>query len=179
LGDTRTIDRRPDSETELDSVVDSVRALAQRPTGTEDRTSTSGKMIYLSYSRRDGDNAAQDVARRLRNEGYYPWIDRENVLPGMSWNDETERALHDSDAIVAVLTPAAVDSPVLEKEWSYVLGLGKPLIPLLIDKSTRMPLVFSDRMYKDSHVDMTDNFEAGLRELSETLRSEIGAPRSS
>jgi TIR domain len=64
--------------------------------------------IFLSYARED-EAQVRDVYRRLHAiEGFEPWLDEEDLLPGQEWAREIPRALQTSDFILIFFSRIAV-----------------------------------------------------------------------
>lgn len=85
--------------------------------------------IFLSYSRRDTvftDKLVSD----LEYNGYTVWIDRQGMEGGISFPKQIENAIRNAQAVVLVASPDSLQSPYVQKEISYAIGLGKPVIPV-------------------------------------------------
>ena len=64
-----------------------------------------------------------------------------NHLPGDNWAANVGRALEESEAMVVLLTPAAVDSPYVMHEIEYALGAknySNRLVPVLVGDPERV-----------------------------------------
>ena len=70
--------------------------------------------IFLSYSVRDGFDLAQKIEKGLANKGHRISIPVDFKVAG-NWRNKLTKGLITSDALIAVLTPAALES-------RYVLG---------------------------------------------------------
>ena len=66
--------------------------------------------VFVSHSHADSELAAR-VSKALRNEGLDVWDPDLNLLPGDNWAAEVARAREESDAMVVLLTPDAINSP--------------------------------------------------------------------
>jgi hypothetical protein len=63
--------------------------------------------IFLCHS--SGDKAVvRELYRRLRSDGFDPWLDEEDLLPGMSWEDEIQKAVRASNVIIVCLSATAI-----------------------------------------------------------------------
>ena len=91
----------------------------------------SGQKVFISYSHEDRD-WVHDLASALKEQDILVWFDEWNVRAGESIQQAMEQGLRDSDAIVAVLTPATAQRPNVAFELGVALGLGKRLIPILL-----------------------------------------------
>ena len=95
--------------------------------------------VFLSHSRADAPLAAR-VCEGLRREGMevrHPDLH----LPGDNWAANVGRALEESEAMVVLLTPAAVDSRQVMREIEYALGArnyGNRLVPVAVGDPGRI-----------------------------------------
>lgn len=79
--------------------------------------------VFLSHNS-DHRPAVEEIARRLREEGIDPWLDKWNLIPGQPWQAAFEEALESCDSCVVFIglrgigpwqneeMRAAVDRPV-------------------------------------------------------------------
>jgi hypothetical protein len=77
--------------------------------------------IFLSYSHQDADTAAL-IANALRASGARVWQDEARVKPGVEIRPSLEKAITDSDALVALLS--GTHSPWLTFEMGLARGAG-------------------------------------------------------
>ena len=69
------------------------------------------------------------------------WDPDLNHLPGDNWAAMVGRALEESEAMVVLLTPAAVDSPYVKREIEYALGArnySNRLVPVVVGDRKRV-----------------------------------------
>lgn len=100
-----------------------------------------GLRVFLCHS--SGDKpAVRELYRRLRADGFDPWLDEVNLLPGQDWREAVPQAVHQSDVVVVCLSRASVSKEgYLQKEIKYALDVAdeKPegtifLIPLKLEE---------------------------------------------
>jgi hypothetical protein len=72
-------------------------------------TAEPGYDIFLSYNSADH-GVVEDVARKLRNEGLEPFLDRWYLAPGMRWRDELEKTLSSCKAVAIFVGPGEMGS---------------------------------------------------------------------
>ncbi len=88
--------------------------------------------IFLSYARADGQGLTTRLRAELERAGFKIWRDIEDMQGGQAWKEQLRAALRTADAVVVLLTPAAVASKYVEWEWENAITLEKRVIPLLM-----------------------------------------------
>lgn len=88
--------------------------------------------VFISYARRDGEDFARRLRARLEREEpeVSLWQDRARLEGGVSWWRQITEALDNVEFMVLVMTPAAVRSPVVTKEWRYARQQGVCVYPV-------------------------------------------------
>jgi hypothetical protein len=87
------------------------------------------KQIYLSYAARDRENAG-NCRDELTKAGYRVWVNRD-ARAGQNWQYAVTEAIKESAVIITLLTPNSVDNIYFTYEWSFALGAGKKVIPVI------------------------------------------------
>jgi hypothetical protein len=64
-------------------------------------------LIFLSHASEDN-RQVHNLCKRLKDDGFNPWLDEERLLPGQDWNLEIEKALRASDAILLCFSELSV-----------------------------------------------------------------------
>ena len=59
--------------------------------------------IFISYARVDAEPVAE-IYRRLKAAGYDPWIDSEDLLPGVKWKDAIVKAVREADLFLLCIS---------------------------------------------------------------------------
>jgi hypothetical protein len=77
--------------------------------------------VFLSYSHRD-DALASRLTNTLESEGVRVWYGSRDILPGDNWAEKIGKALADSDAMVVLISPSALESSSVKREIEYALG---------------------------------------------------------
>lgn len=104
------------------------------------------KRIFIIYSHKDKDKA-RDVTLMLREMGYNPWLDEEEIVPGQNWNKAIHQAIENSSVALFLAS-----NNTQEKE-SFVFNEVKaarevlrahdeahsPIIPVLLEKEAELP----------------------------------------
>src|SRR5436190_12345861 len=96
--------------------------------------------VFINYSHKDAALAAQ-LADRLKDAGLEAWFDKWEILPGDNWAEKTAEGLKESDAMVVLLTPNALDSDAVQNNISYALGdesFNQRLVPVMVEDVERV-----------------------------------------
>lgn len=90
------------------------------------------RQIFISYSKLDA-RFALKLAEELESAGLNVWIDRE-IGGGQQWRRTIEQNLHDSSEMIVVVSKQSLASRWVQHESSIAYGMGKQLIPVLIEE---------------------------------------------
>ena len=85
--------------------------------------------VFISHSHKDKD-LVRDIARRLRTVGLEPFIDIDDLPTGAHWKKILLERLRDADAVLVLLTPAALESPWSVTEVGMAEGFDKVILPV-------------------------------------------------
>lgn len=97
-------------------------------------------VVFLCHS--SGDKpAVRDLYQQLRKDGFKPWLDEEDILPGKEWEQEIRNAVRHSDVVLVCLSKNAVQkSGFIQKEIRYALDVAEEqpensifIIPVRLD----------------------------------------------
>ena len=97
--------------------------------------------VYLSHAYKDAD-LAKKVATVLKADGLNVWNVEDEILPGDNWAEKTSQALKESEAMVVLLTPEALESRNVRWEIDYALGeesYSHRLIPVIVGNPENLP----------------------------------------
>lgn len=86
--------------------------------------------IFLSHSAHDK-GLVEGVASQLQAVGVEVYLYEEHTEPGRSIPQKLQEAIRDSDALVALLTPASGHRPFVHEEIGFALGSGKQAVALV------------------------------------------------
>lgn len=86
--------------------------------------------VFISYSRQDL-NFVQEFAQALMSNGIDVWWDLSSLQGGDNWTNEIPQAIENCDLCIVVLSPNAVQSEWVQKEYTYALNHKKRIIPIL------------------------------------------------
>src|SRR5258706_1789472 len=106
--------------------------------------------IFISYARKDGEDFARAMRKRLSEEYQFAlWQDRKDMEGGKDWWQQIETAIKSVEYMILVMTPAALDSKVVRQEWRRARQEGVCVLPVL----TPLGLDFDKmpRWMRDAH----------------------------
>lgn len=87
--------------------------------------------LFLSYARSDGEAAANALRRRLaKRPGLAVWQDLTELEGGSGWWEQVRAAIDGAAHLLLVLTPAALRSEVVLREWRYARQEGVCVVPV-------------------------------------------------
>ena len=86
--------------------------------------------VYISYARSDGEPFATQLRQRLEAEHIPLWQDRVGLEGGKDWWLQITEALDKVEFLVLVMTPAAMQSETVRKEWQYARQQGVCVYPV-------------------------------------------------
>lgn len=120
---------------------------------------------FISYSRQD-----KAIALRLHEElefrGLPIWIDLEDIRGGTHWALEIELAITECPFLILLLSPSAVKSEYVKKEYSLAIELNKTIIPVLL-QTCEIP----DAIAAIQYIDLT-HYETGFGKLLKSFPSD-------
>jgi formylglycine-generating enzyme required for sulfatase activity len=96
--------------------------------------------IFLAHAQEDKQKVFE-LYDRLKKQGYQPWLDKKDLLPGQRWREEIPKAIKNSDIFLACLSEIAVAKQgYVQREFRMALNAcaDRPsgtiyLIPLRFD----------------------------------------------
>jgi hypothetical protein len=126
------------------------------------------RSTFISYSRKDKEFALE-FAREMKSASHLVWLDQVDIHTGMRWDDEVERALHECEIFLIILTPASISSENVKDEIGYAIDHGKRILPVLLEECA-VPL----RLRRFQYVDFTKlEFSEGVKRAKQLLENFI------
>jgi len=77
--------------------------------------------VFLSHAQKDED-LAHNLAKRLSHGGFDVWSAEDQIAPGENWAKKIGKALEDSELMVILLTPGAIESSSLRRDVEFAIG---------------------------------------------------------
>jgi len=129
--------------------------------------------VFLCHSSGDK-TAVRSLYRKLETEGFDPWLDEEDLIPGEEWQKVIPKAVRRSDVVLVCLSAQSImKSGYVQKEISYALDVAEEqpegtifIIPLRLELC-EVP----DRLSRWHWVDLYS--EDGYEKLTRALRRRL------
>lgn len=125
--------------------------------------------VFISYSRQDL-NFVQGFAQALMSNGVDVWWDLSSLQGGDNWTNEIPQAIENCDLCIVVLSPNAVQSEWVQKEYTYALNHKKRIIPIL-HQACKIPFALVNINVIDVQ---GSSYQKGLEQILQLARA--GAP---
>jgi WD40 repeat protein len=129
--------------------------------------------VFISYSRKDSAEFADELVAGLEYGGFAPFLDRHDIAAGEDWEARLGGLIAQSDTVVFVVSPEAVKSDRCVWEVDRTIELSKRLLPVIFK-----PVPEHDLPKKLSRLQFV-RFDTGrgitrpLAELAEALRQDL------
>jgi TIR domain len=87
--------------------------------------------VFVSYSRRDSSEFAEELVAGLELAGFAAFLDRHDIAVGEDWEARLGGLIRQADTVLFVISPAAVKSERCRWEIEATLELSKRLVPVV------------------------------------------------
>jgi hypothetical protein len=94
--------------------------------------------VFISYSRSDEDRA-RAFKDRLHDAGIQARMDTGLITVGDDWYAGVIASIESAVLVVLICTKSSIESHRVTFEWSYALGLGIPVVPVVYEADLDMP----------------------------------------
>ncbi len=135
-------------------------------------------MLFLSHSSRDK-LVVRTLAQHLEDKGFPTWLDEWKIRVGECIATSIEKGLTDCRFVILALSPHAVSSGWVDREWKAIywqeVEEGRVrILPILLEQC-EIPLLLRTKRY----VDISKDYSDGFRILVESLKDYITEDASS
>jgi len=129
--------------------------------------------VFIAYVAEDL-SPARSLCDALRQRGFAPWLDKEELLPGQNWPRAIQRAIENSDVFVACFsTRAVIKRGQFQSELRFALDCARRLpldsiflIPVRLDDCA-IPGGLSEHV---QYVDLFPDWDRGINDLARAIR---------
>jgi TIR domain len=87
--------------------------------------------VFISYSRRDNSDFAEEFLAGLELAGFSPFLDRHDIAAGEDWEARLGGLIQEADTVVFVVSPEAVNSERCIWEVERAVAQSKRLLPVI------------------------------------------------
>lgn len=106
--------------------------------------------LFISYAHVDK-RQVRELAEILQDGGHEAWFDH-GLVVGRDWKEQLLEEITHCEAFIYALTPESVASEWCQWEFEQAVLLGKPIIPVLMQKNTTLP----DALKRNQYADFSD-----------------------
>lgn len=124
--------------------------------------------VFISYSHEDADFVSR-LDEIFQDEHINTWVDRKRLKAGDNWRDVIDREIKNAFALIVVLSPHAVVSPYVTYEWSFALGIGLEIIPVICRQ-----IKFDDNAQKNREIE--NQLTSELEDINHRYHIKIPKP---
>jgi TIR domain len=132
--------------------------------------SISSLNVFLCHASEDKP-AIRALYKQIVADGYQPWFDEENILPGQDWQREITKAVKRSDVVLVCLSSSSINKTgYVQKEIKEVLDVAdlRPEDAIFVIPVRLEDCIVPDRLAKWQWVDLFER--NGYRQLMVALR---------
>jgi hypothetical protein len=105
---------------------DHITSIRSGPAGPGPKMVLSGRLlrVFLCHSKEDKPQVRKLYAR-LQQDGFVPWLDEEDLIPGQDWREEISKAVRACEVVVVCLSKSSVTREgYVQKEIGLALDVA-------------------------------------------------------
>lgn len=133
------------------------------------------KQVFISYKRED-EPFARKLCEHIREWGYQPWLDVDEIQPGDDWARMINTGLKASEIVLGIMTPESVHSQNVLNEWSFAAATQKRFFLLLLREVSAEDIPHEH--IRRQWIDCRNNVSDGLAQLKKALDLGQGNPET-
>ena len=74
----------------------------------------------------ENESTTKELVDRLKSDGFDPWLSKEQILPGMTWDLEIQKAMRSSDVVIVCFSKVSVEKEgYIQKEIKLATEIQK------------------------------------------------------
>src|SRR5215471_3021457 len=129
--------------------------------------------VFISYSRKDSAEFADELVAGLEYGGFAPFLDRHDIAAGEDWEARLGGLIAQSDTVVFVVSPEAVKSDRCVWEVDRTIELSKRLLPVIFKSVPEHEIPKTLSRLQFVRFDTGRGITRPLAELAEALRQDL------
>jgi formylglycine-generating enzyme required for sulfatase activity len=129
--------------------------------------------VFISYSRRDSAAFADELLAGLEVAGFAPFLDSYDIAAGEDWEARLGGLIAQSDTVVFVISPQAINSEQCTWEVDRTIELSKRLLPIIFKSVPDRDIPEKLRRLQFVSFDSGMGFARPLLQLAEALRVDL------
>src|SRR5215510_4634370 len=129
--------------------------------------------VFISYSRKDSAEFADELVAGLEYGGFAPFLDRHDIAAGEDWEARLGGLIEQSDTVVFVVSPEAVKSERCVWEVDRTIELSKRLLPVIFKSVPEHEIPKTLSRLQFVRFDTGRGITRPLAELAEALRQDL------
>lgn len=138
---TDRINKRKTSKAEVSNVSEIMRpSLQPSEIGTGLDQKTLENQVLISYARDDWEKVVAPMVDRLYKADIDVWVDQYLMEGSADWLIATEQARLECWMLVVVVSPSAMKSDLVKKNWRHFHNREKPILLFISEAVERMPI---------------------------------------
>jgi hypothetical protein len=123
--------------------------------------------IFLNYARQNTQSADLLISL-LEKEGFSVWVDRTRIYGADIWLEDIAKAIDECSIILALLSSASAERPMVQQEIIYAFEQGKKILPVYLEQ-VELPHALRIPFAGIQHVEYKD-IQGIFNALRRTLR---------
>jgi len=129
--------------------------------------------VFISYSRKDSAEFADELVSGLELVGFAPFLDRHDIAAGEDWEARLGGLIEQSDTVLFVVSPEAVKSERCVWEVDRTIELSKRLLPVIFKSVPEHEIPKTLSRLQFVRFDTGRGITRPLAELAEALRQDL------
>src|SRR6516225_11646291 len=129
--------------------------------------------VFISYSRKDSGDFADELVSGLELVGFAPFLDRHDIAAGEDWGARLGGLIAESETDVFVVAPEAVKSERCVWEVDRTIELSKRLLPVIFKPVPEHDIPKELSRLQFVRFDTGQGITRPLAELAEALRQDL------
>jgi TIR domain len=129
--------------------------------------------VFVSYSRRDSSDFAEELVAGLELAGFAPFLDRHDIAAGEDWEKRLDGLIQEADTVVFVVSPEAIKSERCNWEVDKTVELSKRLLPVTFKPVPDAEIPEKLRQLQFVRFGTGQGMTRPLSQLAEALRQDV------